>query len=73
MIGHILLVFAFWTQWAVLGANVVLLWRNRRNLKDAREQVAWMDEQIKAAERENEVLGNIVALYLAFHFRGLYW
>jgi hypothetical protein len=60
-------------QGVIFATNVWLLSRVARNNNEGRAQVAWMDEQIKAAERENEVLGNLVALYLAFHYKGLYW
>jgi len=73
MIGITLTWFAFWMQWAVFAANIWLAWQIGRRLKENRKHLAWMDEQIKAAERENEVLGDLVALYLAFHYKGLYW
>ena len=66
MISHVLLWSAFWTQWVVLVANILLLRRIARGNKEGREQ-------LKAVERDNEVWSNVVALYLAFHFKGLYW
>jgi hypothetical protein len=72
-LAQVLTWIAFWTQWLVFGANVYYTYRNARLLKESREQVDWMDKQIVMAERQNEELANVVALYLAFQFKGLYW